>query len=67
MMEDKGDIHFQSDKARVLAKADLSRKGSVDEPIRELIHFINSQDSYYTTSSCSGRIVVFSEVCNNMV
>ena len=56
-------MHFQSEKARVLAKADLSRKGSVDEPIRELVEYINSQDSFYTTSSCSGRVTVFSEVC----
>ena len=62
-MEDKGDCHhFTSDKARVLAKADLSRKGSVDGPIRDLVEFINTQECYYTTSSCSGRISVFSEV-----
>ena len=58
-MEDK---HFQSEKARILGKVDLSRKGSVDEPIRELIGFLNLQESFYTTSSCSGRVVIFSEV-----
>lgn len=57
------EVHFELDKARVLAKADLSRKGSVDEPIRELVEYINAHDSFYTTSSCSGRVTVFSEVC----
>ncbi len=58
--------NFASNKLSVLAKADLSRKGSVDEPIRDLIHFINSQECFYTTSSCSGRLAVFSEVCMMM-
>lgn len=61
-MEDKGaGIRFTADKARVLDKADLSRKGSVDEHIRQLVDFINAQESFYTTSSCSGRIFIFSE------
>ena len=53
---------FIVDKARVLKKADLSRKGSVDEGVRSVVEFINCQPAYYTTSSCSGRVVVFSEV-----
>ncbi len=57
------DALFRLDKTRVLDKADLSRKGSVDGPIRELIDYINAQDAFYTTSSCSGRMAVFSEVC----
>ncbi|KAF2130838.1 hypothetical protein P153DRAFT_430144 [Dothidotthia symphoricarpi CBS 119687] len=40
---------------------DLSPKGSVDEPIRDLIDEINSLDGLVTTSSCSGRISVFLE------
>lgn len=40
---------------------DLSPKGSVDEPIRDLISEINSLDGLVTTSSCSGRISVFLE------
>ena len=55
---------FLTDKARVLDKADLSRKGSVDENIKSLVEFINAQPVYYTTSSCSGRVVVFAEVCS---
>ena len=61
-MAAKSHAVFRSEKTRVLSKADLSRKGSVDEPIRELVDYINELDSFYTTSSCSGRITVFSEV-----
>ena len=40
---------------------DKSRKGSLDAPIEELVWELNSQENYYTTSSCSGRIAVFQE------
>ncbi|KAF3008765.1 hypothetical protein E8E13_010261 [Curvularia kusanoi] len=40
---------------------DLSPKGSIDAPIRELIGEINNIDGIVTTSSCSGRISVFLE------
>lgn len=40
---------------------DLSPKGSIDAPIRDLISEINSIDGIVTTSSCSGRISVFLE------
>lgn len=40
---------------------DLSPKGSVDAPIRDLISEINRIDGIVTTSSCSGRISVFLE------
>lgn len=40
---------------------DLSPKGSIDEPIRELISEINNLEGLVTTSSCSGRISVFLE------
>ena len=56
------DAHFSTEKARVLGKVDLSRKGSVDEPITELVSYINSLRDFYTTSSCSGRLVVLQEV-----
>ena len=56
------DVHFSSEKARVLSKVDLSRKGSVDEPIAELVSYVNSLSDFYTTSSCSGRLVVLQEV-----
>ncbi|KAF1940681.1 hypothetical protein EJ02DRAFT_379380 [Clathrospora elynae] len=40
---------------------DLSPKGSVDAPIRDLIGDINGLEGLVTTSSCSGRISVFLE------
>ncbi|XP_078687023.1 tRNA wybutosine-synthesizing protein 3 homolog [Branchiostoma floridae x Branchiostoma belcheri] len=48
-------------KRQCLSAADLSRKGSIDEPIVELVKFINGQEFLFTTSSCSGRISVFAE------
>lgn len=52
---------FLAQKSAALSGQDFSRKGSVDEPIRELVELINSQDQYFTTSSCSGRIIVLSD------
>lgn len=37
---------------------DKSPKGSIDAPIQDLIHLINSISDYMTTSSCSGRISI---------
>ena len=50
---------FADEKARALSQVDLSRKGSVDEPIAALVRYINALPAYYTTSSCSGRITAF--------
>ncbi|KAF1916789.1 methyltransferase TYW3-domain-containing protein [Ampelomyces quisqualis] len=60
---------FETRKQNILAQLDtpegdyhdLSPKGSVDEPIRELIDEINTLQGLVTTSSCSGRISVFLE------
>jgi tRNA wybutosine-synthesizing protein 3 len=49
---------FDSDKNTFLAKADKSVKGSVDQKITDLCNKINNLEDYYTTSSCSGRIVL---------
>ena len=38
---------------------DYSPKGSIDEAIVELVHFINKLPSYVTTSSCAGRISLY--------
>lgn len=54
-------VVFKKQKADSLAKADISRKGSIDEPIVDLVHYINKSDEYFTTSSCSGRIYVYEE------
>lgn len=52
---------FSAQKKVAFSGQDLSRKGSVDEPIVELVDFINSLENYFTTSSCSGRIVVLAD------
>lgn len=52
------DMVFDHDKKMHLEKKDKSSKGSLDEPITELCKSINSSEDYYTTSSCSGRIVI---------
>ena len=52
---------FVEQKAAALRGQDLSRKGSVDEPIRNLVNLINSKSQYFTTSSCSGRILVLAD------
>lgn len=52
---------FESEKKiylEKLYKPDFSKKGSVDEKIKDLIEKINSNPDYYTTSSCSGRIML---------
>lgn len=50
---------FEKEKKEFLDKKDKSKKGSVDEPIRGLIDTINSLEDFCTTSSCSGRILLF--------
>ncbi|KAK9803237.1 hypothetical protein WJX73_008212 [Symbiochloris irregularis] len=58
--------NFDQRKASTLASlhaADRSRKGSVDAPIAALIKLINSHRDLVSLSSCSGRISVFGEPC----
>ncbi|KAK3188377.1 hypothetical protein Dsin_027938 [Dipteronia sinensis] len=43
---------------------DKSPKGTLDEPIVPLINVINSHPDYFTTSSCSGRVSIFSHPAN---
>ncbi len=52
---------FESDKKTTLNKIDKSKKGSIDKPIKPLINKINKNPNFYTTSSCSGRIVLLSK------
>ncbi|MFA4953492.1 MAG: tRNA wybutosine-synthesizing 3 family protein [Candidatus Pacearchaeota archaeon] len=49
---------FNRRKKTVLSKQDKSSKGNCDEKVVSLCEKINSLDNYYTTSSCSGRIVL---------
>ncbi len=50
--------NFDIDKRNILNKKDKSKKGSIDKPIVGIIDFLNSLKDYYTTSSCSGRILI---------
>ena len=49
---------FEQNKKLVLDKKDKSPIGRIDERIKELLDIINKNPNYYTTSSCSGRIVL---------
>lgn len=49
---------FEQSKKDTLNRLDKSKKGQVDRSILELVNKINSLDDYYTTSSCSGRILL---------
>lgn len=52
---------FQQHKADFLKKLDKSKKGTIDKEVLPLINLINKKPHYYTTSSCSGRIVILSK------
>ncbi|XP_040843222.1 tRNA wybutosine-synthesizing protein 3 homolog isoform X1 [Ochotona curzoniae] len=49
---------FSRWKAQCLGKADLSRKGSVDEDAVDVVRLLNAQEQFFTTSSCAGRVVL---------
>ncbi len=49
---------FDKRKKDVLSKLDKSSKGGWDKKILGLCEKINKKKNYYTTSSCSGRVVV---------
>jgi len=51
-------MKFDKEKKDCLNKVDRSKKGSIDKKIKELVDLINSLKNYYTTSSCSGRILL---------
>ena len=55
-------MNFEISKRNAIKKIDFSRKGSIDEPIKDLVELINNCDNYFTTSSCSGRVCLFEEV-----
>lgn len=59
----KNHLQFANEKRQALeAKFDRSKKGDLDEAIRPLVEMINADDRYYTTSCCSGRVIVSGEV-----
>ena len=49
---------FNKRKNDILSKEDKSHKGNWDEKIKDLCEKINFLKDYYTTSSCSGRVVL---------
>ncbi|XP_041481818.1 tRNA wybutosine-synthesizing protein 3 homolog isoform X2 [Lytechinus variegatus] len=53
---------FSRAKKSRLKGTDFSRKGEIDQFIVSLVDKINKCDNYFTTSSCSGRIILFSEI-----
>lgn len=53
--------HFQRRKKDILSKSDKSSKKSWDKRVIPLCEKINSSSNYYTTSSCSGRIVIMAD------
>lgn len=53
-------MSFQKEKKDFLIKKDKSRKGCIDRRIMKLVNKINSLDDFFTTSSCSGRMLSFS-------
>ncbi len=51
-------MNFEKEKKDCLGKIDKSKKGSIDKKIKKLVDLINLLKDYYTTSSCSGRILL---------
>ncbi|XP_039282299.1 tRNA wybutosine-synthesizing protein 3 homolog isoform X2 [Nilaparvata lugens] len=50
---------FKNQKKQILDGVDLSKKGSFDVLISNLICKLNDHQDYVTTSSCSGRILLY--------
>ncbi|KAJ8406306.1 hypothetical protein AAFF_G00305370 [Aldrovandia affinis] len=57
---------FRQWKKQCLNKMDFSKKGSVDEDIANIVCELNGSENYFTTSSCSGRIIVIDGVSDCM-
>uniref|UniRef100_A0A8B9L1F9 tRNA wybutosine-synthesizing protein 3 homolog n=1 Tax=Astyanax mexicanus TaxID=7994 RepID=A0A8B9L1F9_ASTMX len=53
---------FKQWKKQCLNKLDLSKKGSIDRDISHVVSLLNNSDYYFTTSSCSGRIILIDGV-----
>ncbi|MEM3405427.1 MAG: tRNA wybutosine-synthesizing 3 family protein [Candidatus Pacearchaeota archaeon] len=51
-------MSWEKIKKNQLRKKDNSSIGKIDKKIKKLCEKINKQENYYTTSSCSGRIVL---------
>jgi tRNA wybutosine-synthesizing protein 3 len=53
--------NFWHEKNQFFSKPDKSSAGGIDKDILQLVRKINSKPDYYTTSSCSGRIILMKE------
>uniref|UniRef100_UPI0037E98931 tRNA wybutosine-synthesizing protein 3 homolog isoform X2 n=1 Tax=Semicossyphus pulcher TaxID=241346 RepID=UPI0037E98931 len=53
---------FSQWKRQCLNKLDQSRKSSVDEGVEHVVFLLNGCEEYFTTSSCSGRIILIDGV-----
>ncbi|XP_043989368.1 tRNA wybutosine-synthesizing protein 3 homolog isoform X2 [Gambusia affinis] len=53
---------FSRIKTQSLNRLDLSKKGSVDEDIEHVVSLLNSCEQFFTTSSCSGRIILIDKM-----
>ncbi|KAL3876412.1 hypothetical protein ACJMK2_034261 [Sinanodonta woodiana] len=58
---------FDEQKKKCLSAVDLSRKGSVDAHIIHLVQFINDHSDFFSTSSCSGRIILVDNSDNDEI
>jgi|SRR3989344_9491831 len=56
------DNFLQAKKSVLEKRADKSHEGQIDRHILKLCGIINDKDQYYTTSSCSGRIILLKDV-----
>ncbi|XP_021968613.1 tRNA wybutosine-synthesizing protein 3 homolog isoform X2 [Folsomia candida] len=56
---DTGDEHEGHPPTTAYVSEDKSRKGSVDAKILPLVTLINSTNDLFTTSTCSGRTILF--------
>jgi tRNA wybutosine-synthesizing protein 3 len=52
---------FDQNKKEILRKKDKSSIQSIDKPIENLCKMINGKGDYFTTSSCSGRIILMKD------
>uniref|UniRef100_A0A3B3ZNP4 tRNA wybutosine-synthesizing protein 3 homolog n=1 Tax=Periophthalmus magnuspinnatus TaxID=409849 RepID=A0A3B3ZNP4_9GOBI len=61
------DREFERWKRQSEQRMDQSKKGGVDEDIAGLVRLLNGTEQYFTTSSCSGRVILIdgmnSEFC----
>jgi tRNA wybutosine-synthesizing protein 3 len=54
-------FNFNNSKKMALKKGDKSSIQGIDKPILKLCEKINNSNTYFTTSSCSGRIILIKD------